>query len=110
MKLMIDIPKESYEYIKTISDLGWLTSPECANSIRLTASEYVNAIKNGTPITSQVLADALMEERIRGELNSDTDFEKDVIRDVKCRLTVSIKDHRPCYCGAGLREVWRESE
>ena len=54
-------------------------------------------------ITPKVLADALMEERIRGTLNSDTTFEKDIIRDVKCRLTVSIRDHRPCYCGAELR-------
>ena len=69
-----------------------------------------NAIKNGTPLTLEVLADALMEERIKGKLDSDTTFEKDVIRDVKCRLTVSIRDHRPCYCGAELREVWRESE
>ena len=61
-------------------------------------------------IDADALADALMEERIRGKLVSDTTFEKDVIRDVKCRLTVSIIDHRPCYCGAELREVWRESE
>ena len=69
-----------------------------------------NAIKNGTPLTPNVLADALMEERIKGKLDSDTTFEKDIIHDVKCRLTVSIRDHRPCYCGAELREVWRESE
>lgn len=69
-----------------------------------------NAIKNGTPFTPQVLADALMEERIRGKLNSDTIFEKDIIHNVQCRLTVSIRDHRPCYCGAELREVWRENE
>ena len=69
-----------------------------------------NALKNGTPLTPKVLADALMEERIRGKLDSDTTFEKDIIRDVKCRLTVSIRDHRPCYCGAELKEVWRESE
>ena len=71
-------------------------------------------IKNAPSVTSHitptVLADALMEERIRGKLDSDTTFEKDIIRDVKCRLTVSIIDHRPCYCGAELREVWRESE
>ena len=67
-----------------------------------------NAIKNGTPLTPKVLADALMEERIRGKLDSDTTFEKDIISDVKCRLTVSIRDRRPCYCGAELREVWRE--
>ena len=59
-----------------------------------------NAIKNGTPLTPNVLADALMEERIRGNLNTDTTFEKDVIHDVKCRLDVSIRDPRPCYCGA----------
>ena len=71
-------------------------------------------IKNApsvTPhITPTVLADALMEERIRGKLDSDTTFEKDIIPDVKCRLTVSIRDRRPCYCGAELRGVWRESE
>lgn len=69
-----------------------------------------NTIKNGTPLTSDVLADLLMEERIRGELKQDISYSKDIIDDVKCRLTVSIRDHRPCYCGAELREVWRESE
>jgi len=68
------------------------------------------AIKNGTPLTPDILADMLMEERIRGKLDSDITFEKDIIHDVKCRLNVSIRDHRPCYCGAELREVWRESE
>lgn len=69
-----------------------------------------NAIKNGTPLTLKALSDKLMEERIRGKLDTDTIFEKDIIRDVKCRLTVSIIDRRPCYCGAELGEVWRESE
>lgn len=50
MKLIIDIPKENYEYIKTVSDRGWLTSPEYANAIRLNASEFANVIKNGTPL------------------------------------------------------------
>lgn len=50
MKLIIDIPKESYEYIKTMSDQGWLTSPEYANAIRLTSSDYAYVIKNGTPL------------------------------------------------------------
>lgn len=68
------------------------------------------AIANGTPLTLDVLTDKLMEERIRGKLDSNTIFEKDIIRDVKCRLTVSIIDHRPCCCGAELKEVWRESE
>ena len=95
MKLIIDIPEELYQMCKSC-----LGDADCIES----------AIAHGTPITSQVLADALMEERIRGELNSDTMFETDVIRDVKCRLEVSIRDRRSCYCGAGLREVWRESE
>jgi hypothetical protein len=95
MKLIIDIPEELYQMCKSC-----LGDADCIES----------AIANGTPITSQVLADALMEERIRGELNSDTIFEKDVIRDVKCRLEVNIRDRRSYYCGAGLREVWRESE
>lgn len=69
-----------------------------------------NAIKNGTPLTLNVLADALMEERIRGKLKQDISYSKDIIDDVKCILTVSIRDHRPCYCGSKLREVWRESE
>ena len=51
----------------------------------------------------------IMEERIRGELKQDISYSKDIIDDVRCRLTVSIIDHRPCYCGAELREVWRES-
>ncbi len=67
-------------------------------------------IKNAPSVTPHILADALMEERISGKLNTDTTFERDIIRDVKCSLTVSIKDRRPCYCGAELREVWRESE
>lgn len=65
-------------------------------------------VKNAPPVTPYILADALMEERISGKLNTDTTFEKDIIRDVKCRLTVSIKDHRPCYCGAELEEVWKK--
>ena len=69
-----------------------------------------NAIKNGTPLTPDMLADLLMEERIRGKLKQDISYSKDVIDDVRCKLTVGIIDHRPCYCGAELREVWRESE
>lgn len=65
---------------------------------------------NGTSLTADELAYALMDERIMGELKQDISYSKDVIPDVKCVLNVSIQDHRPCYCGAGLREVWRESE
>ena len=103
MKLIIDIDenvftrlfdngKEEYEITK--DDL----------------SNIAQSIRKGTSLTASVLADALMEERIRGKLDSDTTFEKDIIRDVKCTLTVDIIDRRPCYFGAELREVWRESE
>lgn len=64
--------------------------------------------KKGTPLTSEVLIDLLMEERIRGELKQDVSYSKDIIEDVKCRLELSIVDHRPCHCGAELREVWRD--
>lgn len=97
IELVIKIPENLYR--ATVNGLD-------ANEIW----ELRLAVKNGTPLTPQVLADALMEERIRGKLDSDTTFEKDIIRDVKCRLTVSIRDRRPCYCGAELGEVWRESE
>ena len=99
MKLIIDISEEQKRMVDMILDIP----PQVENDL-------ISAIRHGTPLTQSVLADALMEERIRGKLDSDTTFEKDVIRDVKCRLTVSIIDRRPCYCGAGLREVWRESE
>lgn len=68
------------------------------------------SIRKGIPLTPDMLADLLMEERIRGELKQDVSYSKDIIDDVKCKLTVDIIDHRPCYCGAQLREVWRESE
>ncbi len=93
VKLIIEMPKAEYERLVYIDHL-----------------KLRGYIENGTPLTSQVLADALMEERIRGILDSDTTFEKDIIHDVKCRLTVSIIDHRPCYCGSELKEVWRKSE
>lgn len=100
VELVIKIPKVLYDSCKK----------ECEENSALIIDNFTYAIGNGTPLTLKVLADALMEERIRGKLDSDTTFEKDIIRDVKCRLTVSIRDHRPCYCGAELREVWRESE
>lgn len=65
-------------------------------------------INNVPTVTASVLADMLMEERIKGELKQDISYSKDIIDDVKCRLTVSIQDRRPCYCGAELREVWRK--
>ena len=95
MQVLIEISKDDYRKVQ---------------DGRASVSMMRKAIRNGTPLTSTILANALMEERIRGKLSSDTTFEKDVIEDVKCRLTVSIRDHRPCYCGAELREVWRESE
>jgi len=98
IKLMVKIPENIWVAIQNGEYCGILDD------------RTYNAIKNGTPLTPNVLADALMEERIRGKLDSDITFEKDIICDVKCRLDVSIKDRRPCYCGAELREVWRESE
>jgi len=108
MKLVINIPEDE------------LTEEEIEDCIKTAKNIFsdVKIIKEHgrlidadiIPLTPDVLADALMEERIRGKLNTDTIFENDVIEDVKCRLTVSIIDRRPCYCGAELREVWRESE
>ena len=98
IKLVIKIPESIWVAIQNGEYCGILDD------------RTYNAIKNGTPLTPNVLADALMEERISGKLDSDITFEKDIIDDVKCKLTVSIRDHRPCYCGAELREVWRERE
>ena len=101
IELVIKIPKEMYKNIQ--SGTFWLNSG-------LTLSNAYDFIKNGTPLTPDILADLLMEERIRGELKQDISYSKNIIDDVRCRLTVSIRDNRPCYCGAELREVWRESE
>jgi hypothetical protein len=93
MKLLIEIPEKMYHMINTGSyDYGDM------NVI----------IKNGAPLTPDMLADLLMEERIRGELKQDVSYSKDIIDNVKCKLNVEIIDHRPCYCGAELREVWRK--
>ena len=93
MKVVIDIPKDTY--IATCNES--ILPPDVRN--------VVNAIKNGTPLTPDVLADLLMEERIRGELKQDISYSKDIIDDVRCKLTVDIIDRRPCYCSAELREV-----
>lgn len=61
-------------------------------------------------LTPDTLADLLMEERIRGELKQDVTYSKDIVDDVRCKLTVEIIDHRPSYCGAELKEVWRKKE
>ena len=103
IKLVIKINEEDYETIKHNIATG---IPLCP----LSEKEVVTKIANGTPLTSNMLADMLMEERIRGELKHDVAYSKDIIDDVKCKLTVDIIDRRPYYCGAELREVWRESE
>ena len=74
----------------------------------LSCMDMKKALENGTPLTPKVLADLLMEERIRGELKQDVSYSKNVIDDVRCRLTVDIIDHRPCYCGAELGAEWKE--
>lgn len=97
MQIVIDIDEDYYELLKHTVKNGLDYLP-------------CKLIANGIPLTPNVLADLLMEERIRGELKQDISYSKDIIDDVKCRLTVDIKDYRPCCCGAELREVWRESE
>ena len=92
MELIINIPEEDYKQLKD----GHIPF------------NILNVLQNGTPLTPKVLADLLMEERIRGELKRDVSYSKDVIDDVRCRLTVDIIDRRPCYCGAELDAVWRE--
>lgn len=99
VKLVIEIDEAQKKMVDAIMELP----PQIENDL-------ISAIRHGTPLTSDKLADLLMEERIRGELKSDTYIVKDIIPGVRCKLTVSIKDNRPCYCGAGLKEVWRESE
>lgn len=59
------------------------------------------------PLTPDMLADSLMEERIRGELKQDVTYSKGIVDGVRCELTVEIIDHRPSYCGTELKEVWR---
>lgn len=98
MQIVIDIPEE---IIKDAKD-----NPNYYPTYHF--EKIWRAIVNGTSLTPKVLADLLMEERIRGELKQDVSYSKDVIDDVKCRLTVDIIDRRPCYCGAELRAVWRE--
>lgn len=66
------------------------------------------AIRKGTPVTADTLADMVMNERIYGDFKQDICYEEPVIEDVKCRLELSIIDRRPCYCGAELRETWRD--
>ena len=95
MQIVIDIPEDDLDAIKELKSNGY-------------ASRHELKILQGTPLTPKVLADLLMEERIRGELKQDVSYSKDVIDNVRCRLTVDIIDRRPCYCGAELREVWRE--
>lgn len=94
MKLGIDIPDKDYDK---------MCKGELVDTILV-------AIKNGKPLTPDTLANMLMEERISGELKQDMCYTKDVIDNVRCKLTVDIVDHRPCYCGAELTEVWRKEK
>ncbi len=96
MKLIIDIDEEILE--------------KCRKKNYGVCETLMNRIINSTLLTPDTLADLLMEERIRGELKQDICYSRDIVDNVECNLTVDIIDHRPCYCGAELREVWRESE
>lgn len=101
IELVIKIDEKTYEDIK---------NGKVYSSVRDVPQESVLAIANGTPLTPDMLADLLMEERIRGKLKQDISYSKDIIDDVRCKLTVDIIDRRPCYCGAELRETWRGSK
>lgn len=106
IELVIKIDKKVFNEIVSADDISHL-SKEFLKGSHLYFKEV---LQNGTSLTPDILADLLMEERIRGELKQDISYSKDIIDDVRCKLTVGIIDHRPCYCGAELREVWRESE
>lgn len=99
VKLVIKMPEELYKHIKNDNEY-YLEDGE----------ELYTIVENGTPFTPDVLADLLMEERIRGELKQNICYSRDIVDNVECNLTVEIIDRRPCYCGAELREMWRESE
>ena len=103
MQIVIDITEKTINEIKDNA----MFAGSISSDIRW---DITSAIVNGIPLTPDILADLLMKERIRGELKQDISYSKDIIEDVKCTLTVSIRDRRPCYCGAELREVWRESK
>jgi len=100
IELVIKIPENTYRQIQALARNGYFEHDICGNSMR--------RIANGTPLTPDMLADLLMEERIRGKIKQDISYSKDIIDNVRCKLTVDIIDRRPCYCGAELREVWRE--
>ena len=70
--------------------------------------EILSVVKNGVPLTCSELAYRLIDKRVYGELKQDMSYTKDVIEDVKCRVDVKLIDHRSCYCGAELKEVWRD--
>ena len=92
MKLIIDVPEKDYNKM-------------CRGEL---VDTILVAIKNGIPVNINTLADMIINERIYGDCKQDICYEKPVIEDVKCRLELSIIDRRPCYCGADLREVWRD--
>lgn len=100
VEVVIKIPEELYEAYKGIS-------PKSGDA---EVDMILQSITNGIPLTPDVLADLLMEERIRGELKQNITYSRDIVDNVECNLIVEIIDRRPCYCGSELREVWRESE
>ncbi len=96
MQIVIDIDEEVYKSIQDNYYCG------------ISNADMYNAVKNGTSLTPYVLANMLMEERITGSLEQNMSCSRDVIDNVRCKLTVEIIDRRPCYCGAELRAVWRK--
>ena len=79
MKIIIDIPKEAYEYVKATSYLGWLTT-----------GEYAYVIQNGIPL-----------DDVKAEI------EKQIERDFAFSETETLKV--PCHYGIanGLQNAIR---
>ena len=50
------------------------------------------------------LAEALIDLRLKGEIK-DITFVRKFINDVEIQVKVSVKDTRPCFCGAELEDV-----
>ena len=60
-------------------------------------------------LAADELAYMLMDKRIKGEIR-DITYTKTVMEDVECEVYVRIRDRRPCYCGAELKEVWNSAD
>jgi hypothetical protein len=82
MKLIIDVPEESYKYIKTISDLG--------------LGVFAKAIKNGTPLDSNSER-AEVQAYFDGEAYGWEQGRKALIDDVKAEIQDLYVGYRHGY-------------